>query len=200
MPSFLYFGYGSNMLTARLQVRCKSATPLCIAYAEGYRLAFSKPSSDGSGKGHLIRVRKSMRQPGVLFEVSLAERDLLDTAEGRGYDRCDEFPVRRADTKQIVNSTVYLATKPDPTRIPYDWYLALIVAGAREHRFNRRRMRQLLAFRFQPHLNPPWGGKREALEALKAAGIGEDLATYFTAEAEAARPLQPRRPQLRIAD
>src|SRR5262245_38406331 len=146
MPSFLYFAYGSNMLTARLKARCNSATPICVAFAEGYRLTFAKPSRDGSGKGHMVRARRRVRQPGVLFEIDVDERGALDEAEGRGsgYERDDTFPVRRNDTKEIANCTVYLAEKPDLTQVPYDWYLALIVAGAREHRFDRRRIRQLL--------------------------------------------------------
>ncbi|WP_292364411.1 gamma-glutamylcyclotransferase family protein [Mesorhizobium sp.] len=192
MPTFSYFGYGSNMLTARLQARCKSATPVCVAFAEGYRLSFSKPSFDGSGKGHLVRARKRIRQPGVLFEIDVKDRGELDDAEGigKGYDRHDEFPVRRHDTKEIVNSTVYLATSPDPTCIPYDWYLALIVAGAREHRFDRRRMRQLLAFNSKPHLTSPWGGKQAALALLEVAEVGDDLAAYFADQAELSRPLR----------
>jgi gamma-glutamylcyclotransferase len=203
MPTFRYFAYGSNMLTARLQARCRSATPVCIAFAEGYRLAFSKPSFDGSGKGHLVRARKRTRQPGVLFEIDVKDRDELDDAEGlgNGYDRQDEFPVRRHDTKEIVSSTVYLATNPDPTRIPYDWYLALIVAGAREHRFDRRRMRQLLGFESRPHLTSPWGGKQAALALLKAAGVGDNLAAYFAAQAELSRPvLRQRRPSGEMAE
>ncbi|WP_352581854.1 gamma-glutamylcyclotransferase family protein [Mesorhizobium sp. M0088] len=195
MPSFLYFGYGSNMLTARLKARCKSTVPVCVAFAEGHRLTFSKPSFDGSGKGHLVPARKRIRQPGVLFEIAVHERGDLDEAEGlgNGYYRNDGFPVRRRDTKEIVDSTVYLAEKPDITLIPYNWYLALIVAGAREHRFDRRRMRQLLAFECQPHVNRPWGGKPDALKLLQAEGVDDDLAVYFGTQIDLAHPLLPRR-------
>jgi AIG2-like family len=195
MPTFLYFGYGSNMLTARLRERCRSANPICVAFAEGHRLVFSKPGADRSGKGHLERVGKRARQPGVLFEIDIRERDGLDKAEGVGfgYNRRDDFLVRRADTREIVPSSVYLATVPDPGLVPYDWYLALIVAGAREHRFDRRRVRQLLSFLSQPHLAPPWGGREEALALLRAANIGDELADYFAEQAEIARPLQRKR-------
>jgi hypothetical protein len=47
---FLYFGYGSNMLTARLKALCQSAKPVCVAFAEGYLLTFAKSSVEGSGK------------------------------------------------------------------------------------------------------------------------------------------------------
>ncbi|MBS3651946.1 gamma-glutamylcyclotransferase [Pseudaminobacter sp. 19-2017] len=194
MTSFLYFGYGSNMLTARLKARCESTTPVCVASAEGYRLTFAKPSNDGSGKGHLAKAHKRVRQAGVLFEIDMAERGQLDDAEGvgAGYYREDAFPVRRHDTKEIVHAAVYLAQEPDLTRVPYDWYLALIVAGAREHHFDRRRMRELLASKWQPHTKSPWGNRNEALGLLQAAGVGDDLAAYFTAQADIAKP-RPRR-------
>ncbi len=198
MPSFLYFGYGSNMLTARLKARCQSTTPVCVAFAEGYRLTFAKPSIDGSGKGHLARARKRIRQAGVLFEIDVTERDDLDNAEGlgAGYYRDDAFPVRRHDTKEIVPATAYLAEKPDLTLVPYDWYLALIVAGAREHRFDRRRMRELLTSQWRPHTKKPWGGRNEALGLLQVAGVGDDLAGYFEAQTDLAKPrpcrLRPR--------
>jgi len=38
----IYFAYGSNMLTARLQERCSSARPLGTAIARGFVLSFSK--------------------------------------------------------------------------------------------------------------------------------------------------------------
>lgn len=183
------------MLTARLRARCKSATPIGMAFAEGYRLTFSKPSFDGSGKGHLVHAAKRVRQPGVLFEIDERERALLDEAEGcgKGYDREDAFPVRLHTTKEMVNSTIYLATKSDRSLIPYDWYLALIVAGAREHGFDRRRIRQLLSFASTPHLRSPWGGKAEALQLLKDAGVGDDLAAYFETQGALVLPRKRQR-------
>ena len=53
MPdTFLYFAYGSNMLTRRLTAPARA--PLALAtgtvFAEGRRLTFDKVSTDGSGK------------------------------------------------------------------------------------------------------------------------------------------------------
>jgi hypothetical protein len=185
MVSFLYFAYGSNMLTTRLRARCPSAEPLGLAYAQGYRLAFSKPGRDGSVKGHLTPARRS-RQPGVLFSIDLAERDALDRAEGLGvgYDRVDDFAVRRAGTAAVVRASTYLARQPAPALLPYDWYLALVIAGAREHGFDRRRIRALLATASLAHDDRP--AHEAAL--LRAADCGDDLAAYFAALELRARP------------
>ena len=58
--SFLFFAYGSNMLTDRLRERCPDARPLGAAIARGYVLSFSKRSRDGSSKATLLtRCRRS---------------------------------------------------------------------------------------------------------------------------------------------
>ena len=88
--SFLFFAYGSNMLTERVRERCPDARPLGAAIARGYVLSFSKRSKDGSSKA-----------------------TLLTTADGAKQDARPEAH--------------------DENLLPYDWYRALIVAGALEH-------------------------------------------------------------------
>ena len=44
MASVPYFAYGSNILTERLQARCKFAKVRCVGSADGYRLAYGKKS------------------------------------------------------------------------------------------------------------------------------------------------------------
>ena len=189
MERLLYFAYGSNMLTARLRARCPSAAPLGMAFAEGYRLAFSKPGRDRSGKGHLVRAGRRVRQPGVGGALDAGERDGLDAlvGVGLGSGREDAFAVRRADSGQRVTAFAYLASDPQPGLLPYDWYLALIVAGAREHGFDRRRIRTLIGLARMAHVEPQAGGRDEALGLLAAAGIA-DLAGFFAVEAERLRP------------
>lgn len=130
---FLYFAYGSNLLTARLQRRCDAADPVGIAYANDRMIDFSKLSNDGSGKATLRRA-PNRRTPGMLFEIPIAQRHALDRVEGYPdhYDRSNTFPVRRSDG-QSVQAVTYLARSPVPNLNAYDWYLALVIAGALEH-------------------------------------------------------------------
>ena len=125
--TFLYFAYGSNMLPARLLGRCPSAKVVGTGVARAWSLAFSKASKDGSGKATLVAEPNSA-VPGVIFEIDLAERELLDRHEGvgSGYRRDDAFAVEGI----TVPTSSYLGTSLDHTLRPFDWYLATVVAGA----------------------------------------------------------------------
>lgn len=176
MARFLYFAYGSNMLTERLIAakRCPSARPLAAAYVDGYALEFSKKSSkDGSGKATLIPY-DDRRQYGVLFEIDDRELDQLDHEEGvgKGYDRHDRFAVIRADTGETVPAKTYLATKPRPDLRPFDWYLALIVAGARQHGLPQDQIERLRSSPYHIDLRDDRPRRHDAIDALRAAGQG----------------------------
>lgn len=92
MQEFLYFAYGSNMLTARLNERCPSAKPAGCAFAPGYRLTFDKLGRDGSGKATITPAAPEEQVSGVLFTVSRDDLPALDQAEW-GYVR-QEAPNR----------------------------------------------------------------------------------------------------------
>lgn len=132
--SLCYFAYGSNLLTKRLKKRCPVATPIERAYADDWIVKFSKPSKDCSGKATLSP-KNGCRTPGMLFEIPEAEVCCLDKAEGvgYGYERINTFCVRLAESGKIAPVATYLATFTKPDLKPYDWYLALVIAGAREH-------------------------------------------------------------------
>src|SRR5215472_16890090 len=85
LETFLYFAYGSNTLTRRLNARKPSAVAVGTAYVEGYRLTFDKVSTDGSGKCDIEPTgNPAHRVWGVLFRIASAEALDLDAAEGRG--------------------------------------------------------------------------------------------------------------------
>ncbi|HUW74290.1 MAG TPA: gamma-glutamylcyclotransferase family protein [Methyloceanibacter sp.] len=137
--SFLFFAYGSNMLTDRLRERCPDARPLGAAIARGYVLSFSKRSRDGSSKATLLTAADGAKQDayGVLFEIPLGQRRRLDKAEDhdKGYQREDAFVVVSSTGGKKIAASTYLARSEahDENLLPYDWYRALIVAGALEH-------------------------------------------------------------------
>lgn len=168
MRTVLYFAYGSNMMTARLQARCPSARPAGVAFADNYRLTFWKKGRDGSGKGHLA-ASPGTAQPGVLFTLSPDDLIALDGFEGagRGYRRADDFAIRLKAAGEITQAATYVATDLDETLQPYDWYLALIRAGAREHAFDDETQRRLGATTCREDPDQMRASRLEALGLLR---------------------------------
>ena len=169
---FYYFAYGSNMLTKRLKRRCPGANRVGRADAADHAIDFSKPSIDKSGKATL-RENTGGLASGVLFKIPITELDLLDECEGmgKGYERRDAFPVRLLDHDEILNATTYLATSPDSSLKPYDWYIALVIAGAREHEFGDDYLAELRRVEFVLDPDPDRKARAEAIDDMFRAGI-----------------------------
>src|SRR5580700_2546298 len=122
MPNtFLYFAYGSNMLTQRLCERVSSAHPVVAASLSGYRLSFHKPSIDGSGKCN-IDPSDNLNDVvwGVLFEIDKDQEKILDGFEGKGY--LESF----IEVSGFTEVKTYTANRTDPTLVPYHWYKDIV--------------------------------------------------------------------------
>src|SRR5690349_18017369 len=103
--AFLYFAYGSNMLPARLQARCKTARLVGCALAQGSDLTFSKISNDGSGKATLTPAL-GVQTPGAVFQIADSDLSALDKAEGvgTGYERNDRFSIKLTTNGEWVTA------------------------------------------------------------------------------------------------
>jgi hypothetical protein len=168
--TFLYFAYGSNMLPARLRARCPSARLIGRANAMGFDLEFSKRSQDGSGKASLTQVDNATTH-GVLFEIDATELGALDRAEGAGYGRVDDFEVDLVGTGERVSATAYIASVVDPQLKPYDWYLALVIAGAHHHEFAPEYIKKLRLVEYLEDSDHQRKSRRGALDALLGHGF-----------------------------
>ena len=173
MQTFLYFAYGSNVLTERLQTRCRSARVHGLAVATGYSLEFIKRSKDKSGKATLVNSTQPGQQVfGVLFEIENGHRSALDKAGGKGsgYDRIDDFIVNMLPDMTQAQVTTYLAScsAVDDGLKPYDWYLALVIAGALQHNLPQTRIARL---RKADYIEDPVSTRKERVEAEKALKI-----------------------------
>ncbi len=126
-----YFAYGSNMLTARLRERVPSATRKQIGHLKDHTVTFHKISVDGSGKATLTH-SCGEEAHGCVFAISRDEKSSLDSAEGMGYD---EKAVLVQVGPELFEAFTYVAAPShlDQALQPYDWYVALVEAGAREH-------------------------------------------------------------------
>ncbi len=134
-----YFAYGSNMLTERLQARCKSAKVRCTATIDGYMLAFSKKSKDGSAKATMYPCdQEGSRVYGVVFDLDESDLPTLDRLEGAGsgYDRVLHLQARANGSDCPLDVITYIAGAGyiDDNLKPYDWYARLVAAGARQHK------------------------------------------------------------------
>jgi len=172
--TFLYFAYGSNMLTERLKSRAPSALLVGNGILEGHRVDFDKVSTDGSGKCNLKPTGNSADQVhGVLFSVDSSERQNLDRAEGLGAGY-------RIETVQVVAGTrkctavTYVAEVTDSELRPYDWYLELVVAGAVEHRLPGAYVESLQAVGTQPDHDDARRTRNRAALGLQRSGTRED--------------------------
>lgn len=172
--SIFYFAYGSNMLPARLAARCPSAKLIGRADVRGYRVRFAKHGMDGSAKATLVVAEGAAS--GVLFALHPKDLAALDRAEGvgRGYDRLDDFRVRHAG--QSLDTVTYIAPNPVHGLAAFDWYLALVLAGARLHCFDMEAMAELRAVSWQTDPVPDRPGRLAALTALAAHGIDDPVA------------------------
>lgn len=135
MFSYLYFAYGSNLYTPRLRARLPSARWLETGILPGYRLHWRKAGGDGSGKCGIERTGRSAdRVFGVVYRIGLPSLWKLDRIEGvgAGYER---IRVRVETRGSAVSCMTYYPTRIDPALVPWDWYKALVVAGAEEHGF-----------------------------------------------------------------
>lgn len=123
-----YFAYGSNMASDRLGQRVPSARALGPARLTGFEWRCDKRSADGSAKANLART-DGAETWGVLYEIADAEFAALDRLEG-GYERIEVAVEHAAETRKAFT---YLSTRLADGEPPADWYLGLILAGAREH-------------------------------------------------------------------
>lgn len=182
--SFLYFGYGSNMLTERLRARCPSARPIGPFCAPGFEMRFNVLSEDGSSKAGLFRNAEHTAW-GVLYEIDLAERHILDRFEHVPvvYERKD-IEVCEQPGETLSLATTYLPRPEHLTKelVPYDWYKALCEGGARQHGLPAEAIAEMAAI---PVARAPYAhdfshnGLKVALQALTAAGFAEPDGTLL---------------------
>ena len=126
-----YAAYGSNLHPVRLGERVSSARFLGSALLSDWSLEFHKVSVDGSAKCSI-----SAGSTGVyvaVFEMSTADKAVLDVIEGAGVG----YSEITLDVPDYGPCYSYAATESyiDESLIPYDWYQALVLAGARAHAF-----------------------------------------------------------------
>ena len=181
MDGVAYFAYGSNMLRERLAARCSGVSFIGRATLPGFRATFDKPSKDGSGKG-AFEPADCHDLAGVLWHVPEAELPALDRHEGvgSGYERW-RAPVLR-ESGQRIEALTYRATELRPGLRPYDWYLALVLAGAVQQGLPLEYIRELRATPFNVDTDLRRLGRCAAMRALHEANMLEVYESFSRRE------------------
>ena len=132
MQTIRYLAYGSNLLPARIGARLNGVKSLGSVTLDGWRLCFHKLGADGSGKCNLVADPTSVAY-GAVYELSFESKKQLDTIEGVGYGYSDET----LELSSHGSVWVYLAEPShiDDNLVPYDWYHAFVLYGAKHHQF-----------------------------------------------------------------
>ena len=149
-----YFGYGSNMLAARLERRLGSCERLGAASLSGHALRFHKRGGDGSGKCDAFATGAARdRLWGALYRLDDEQFEKLDRIEGPGYAR---VTVEVCLAGRAIEADLYV-TRPEalaPGLPPFDWYKELVLAGARELDLPRDHVDAIEAVRSVPDPDP----------------------------------------------
>ena len=123
-----HFGYGSNMCDPWLRRHAPSAVARGRGILAQHRLTFEKESGDGSAKS-TIAWSDGSSVHGVLFDIAPPDLPLLNTKEGGYVVRKVVVESAGAD----VPAWTYVAAPVRTSLRPFEWYVALIVAGADHH-------------------------------------------------------------------
>lgn len=126
----LYFAYGSNLKEERLRARVGSARRAGTGRVAGLRLVCNKRGADGSAKANL-EVAAADGVWGALYALEGDGFARLDAFEA-GYERA-RVPVALA-SGAVVEAVTYRSSLLAEDALPFDWYRALMVEGARAHR------------------------------------------------------------------
>ena len=173
MAILTYFAYGSNMLSERLRGRVPSASPAGSAKLCGYGLDFAKISKDQSGKCDLVKSDHGAVW-GRLFKIDPGHKSDLDRYEGPHYETI-EVQVSVEGEARLALAYVALSEKRDLAKVPYDWYLALVIAGARQGQLPSAYIDCLKANIFKTDEDEARASRKEAIDALNLAGMAHVL-------------------------
>ena len=163
--TFLYFAYGANMFSRRIQSPniAPSAVAVDIGFVQGRRFTFGKVSRDGSGKCDLeVTNNSSNRAYGVLYRINVKDRENLNQAEGLGIGY-SETSIQVVTAKATYTAMTYVGSYKEAILRPYQWYKAFVIAGAIEHELPAEYIEWLRTFEAQADSNADRRSEREAL-------------------------------------
>lgn len=151
------------MFSRKVQDVAPSAIAIDIGFVQGRRFTFGKVSRDGSGKCDIEATNNpNNRVYGVLYKINVKDKSSLNNAEGLGTGY-SEANVQVATSTGNHPAATYVASYKEAMLRPYQWYKALVIAGAVEHGLPNEYVEWLRTFEAQPDSNGARRAEREAL-------------------------------------
>lgn len=129
----LYFAYGSNMERFQLKRLCPKAKFVAAAILADYELTFSGNSPMWGGGIADIRERSGKTVEGVVWEISEADRKVLDEYEGYPALYLHKEIQVRTRAGKAITAFAYVMANPGHPMTPSKRYKQLLISGAEEH-------------------------------------------------------------------
>ncbi len=138
-----YFAFGSNLNHNRLRQRIGYFDTLGVACLSQHQLVFHKQGGDLSGKCTVV-AHPDHTVWGVIYGINPQQKQKLDYFEGvgHGYSAVYYDLEHRGKT---VNALLYQAQLDamDEALLPFDWYKAYVLSGAKFHRLPEHYIEQI---------------------------------------------------------
>ncbi|XKL67542.1 hypothetical protein PGB90_003033 [Kerria lacca] len=143
LNTFLYFAYGSNLLTKRIHINNPSAVRKGIGKLKGYRLDFGDWSDHWKGSVATIVPDQSTYVWGAIWEMNMQDMPNLDRQEGVGNKQYKVVTVNviTPENYSAICRCYQLCQQPfkiqdsevlPENRKPSLLYMTVIINGAKE--------------------------------------------------------------------
>lgn len=129
----LYFAYGSNMERVQMKRLCPKARFVAAAVLPDHELVFSGSSRMWGGGIANIRDVPGKKVEGVVWEISEAERKVLDEYEGYPDLYVSKEVQVLATSGKVLTAFAYVMANPSREMPPSKPYKRLLISGAEEH-------------------------------------------------------------------
>jgi gamma-glutamylcyclotransferase (GGCT)/AIG2-like uncharacterized protein YtfP len=129
----LYFAYGSNMERVQMKRLCAKARFVAAAVLPDHELVFSGSSRMWGGGIANIRDMPGKKVEGVVWEISEAERMVLDEYEGYPDLYVSKGVQVQTTSGKALTAFAYVMANPGREMPPSKPYKRLLISGAEEH-------------------------------------------------------------------
>lgn len=167
----LFFAYGANMRPKQIEARCHKPVVLGLARLPEHRVAFFGQSTIWDGGEETVVPEPGQEVWGVLYKLSFADREQLDSWQDVRLDGTGpyfHYPAKvideRGETRTIL---LYKKESEGLPRRPSQEYLEFIVQGAQERGLPAEYVERLRRIKAKPASYPvPRYGKGARLLPL----------------------------------